>query len=931
MEALNGRRSPARWLIDWAPVFALSACLWLKLVYASTGPYGDVTAQMDARVNEDSVVHTAALATTALLVGPLCLMRRVPRLFFVLAVSLAISVILLADTLYARRFGDIITVAAASGSDQLQQRETIAGAISLLRPRDFRYFLDIGVALLSMPFYLAASRHRFEESRRARTRVATSFLTLGLLASVPVGRLVWDATARTNGDMFRGELVSIIGVLPYHAFDVLTQFRHAAPRADEPSVAQVRQYLDRHRQTAQGLFGIARGKNLILIQAESLNAFPIGLTVGGQAVAPNLSAFAEESLNFKEFFDQTYGGGTSDGEFTALTSLHPLPEGAVPYRIPYNHFRGLPQILSEAGYATLSASTDWAGSYLKRVMHPSYGFQISFFEKDFDDRERFLWITDRELFRQMLPRLEAQKSPFMAFLITSSNHDPYSIPAKQGPLRLTPDLEHTTLGDYLKAVSYFDQEFGAFLGELRARGLLETSVIVLYGDHTGMFDFPAELPALLGFRVDSGYDWQRALTRLALLMRLPQAQAAGIQGGPSGHLDIAPTVLSLLGVDDDDRVMLGRDLTSPGEAMVVFRDGGFVTDRHLFINRPFTRRVSCYETSSAKGIDCAQLASERAEALEHLRVSDSILRNDLVRDLVRSKPRLTFRDLPAPEAVSSEFGLGTIRIDGPDMYVQASSGATFTVTRRENPLGVMFTPDFVPDAGTNPTDGVTFEVRAGNQRLYQRHVMPAENLDPVVVDLPPMQNSADARISFVTTPGPRGDSAWDFALWRSVQFLVGDRAQARAPSSLATRRSSAPYYSLGFFPLERGQGGSERRWMSSEARIVLPNRNRGMQLRIGGSTPSELAQPPTITLEFNGRRLDQLVGVRGRVQRQYDIPTSMQMDGSDGLSSTLRLTSNRTFSRRELDQRSSDGRSLSFAVEDLSWEPKEAPNTSARR
>ena len=35
---------------------------------------------------------------------------------------------------------------------------------------------------------------------------------------------------------------------------------------------------------ASPLFGAARGRNLILINAESLNSFAIGLEIGGQAI-----------------------------------------------------------------------------------------------------------------------------------------------------------------------------------------------------------------------------------------------------------------------------------------------------------------------------------------------------------------------------------------------------------------------------------------------------------------------------------------------------------------------------------------------------------------------------------------------------------------------------------------------------------------------
>jgi hypothetical protein len=137
----------------------------------------------------------------------------------------------------------------------------------------------------------------------------------------------------------------------------------------------------------------------------------------------------------------------------------------------------------------------------------------------------------------------------------------------------------------------------------------------------------------------------------------------------------------------------------------------------------------------------------------------------------------------------------------------------------------------------------------------------------------------------------------------------------------ATENATPPGidYSLGFLPQEHGQDGSTWRWMGQDARILLRNTNRDMRLELVGRIPSELAHPPTVTLELNGTRLDQLVDVRGEVRRQYDVPASMLGTGD---SSTLLLTSSRTFTPRELDPRSPDERRLSFAVYAVSWEPK---------
>ena len=66
--------------------------------------------------------------------------------------------------------------------------------------------------------------------------------------------------------------------------------------------------------------------------------------------------------------------------------------------------------------------------------------------------------------------------------------------------------------------------------------------------------------------------------------------------------------------------------------MVVFRDGSFADDRHLFINRPFARKVECYAKREwADPIDCEPLEAKRREALDRLFISDNVLRRDWCR------------------------------------------------------------------------------------------------------------------------------------------------------------------------------------------------------------------------------------------------------------------------------------------------------------
>jgi hypothetical protein len=135
----------------------------------------------------------------------------------------------------------------------------------------------------------------------------------------------------------------------------------------------------------------------------------------------------------------------------------------------------------------------------------------------------------------------------------------------------------------------------------------------------------------------------------------------------------------------------------------------------------------------------------------------------------------TLDELPPPEPVSEDAGLQNVTVESNgDMYAHPPSGATFTIENKRRPVSVTFTPSFISDVPVKKTDGVTFEVWSGKERLYQKHVLPDDSIPAVTLDLPEATTKDVLQLSFVTTPGPSGDRGWDWALWRDVQIVVGE-------------------------------------------------------------------------------------------------------------------------------------------------------------
>jgi lipoteichoic acid synthase len=641
-------------LLEISPLLAVLIALWLKLAYFTClisselwlaeepRPWVRLALYVLSCLVQHPHIVTATLATLLVLFAPFWMLSRTWRFVSVLLLDFVLTILGLVDLVHVRFYADVVAVSDLALAPALGG--VLPSILKGLQWTDALYGCDIIIGCALLPGYASSCKRIPAFDRVDRGRIAIALAVFGLILGAPTALTVW----RNKGELFsyvslRIEAASTLGILPYHVADALIHFAPAKAQVDAAARERVHRFLSNHYSqtpSVSPISGIARGRNVIVISAESLQAFPIGLVIDGQPISPRLSAFATESLEFVNFYDQTHLGTTSDAEFMAMQSLHPLPARVVVNDLHYHYFRGLPKILSEHGYATLSLCAAIPEFWRMDQMHPRLGFQKSYFEESYRITERIhQWLPDHEFFAQSIAILQKQSEPFMAFLLSGSNHHPFQLPHHYRKLKLG-SLEGTLLGDYLHSVHYFDRAFGEFVDGLRHTGLLDKSLIVVYGDHHGFLGDPPELARLLGYSAVDEFRVVQTRKKVPLFIRLPYGREAGIRNIAGGHLDIAPTVLSLLGILDDRKVMLGVDLTATRDSPVVFRDGSFVDGEHFFIKRVGSASAAaCYDVKTGRASNCESLQALRRVALERLEVSDLIVRGDLIRELTERQGR----------------------------------------------------------------------------------------------------------------------------------------------------------------------------------------------------------------------------------------------------------------------------------------------------
>lgn len=223
----------------------------------------------------------------------------------------------------------------------------------------------------------------------------------------------------------------------------------------------------------------ANRKNVIFIQYESLDDFCVDTRYQGKEIMPFFNSIKQEGLYFSNTLDTTGGGRTSDAEFLVLTSVPPLPDKPVFINYDLRKIPSLPRTLLQEGYFTFSIH-GFNGSFWNRELaHRALGFEKSFFLEDLDREDLIGWgISDRSILDQALQRIVQSSRPVFAHIVLLTNHHPYHhVGLKYG------SSKENIHENYLESVTYTDAAVAEFYGKLKQAGILEHSIIALFGDH----------------------------------------------------------------------------------------------------------------------------------------------------------------------------------------------------------------------------------------------------------------------------------------------------------------------------------------------------------------------------------------------------------------------------------------------------------------
>lgn len=623
-------------------VLALLIILWLKTMWAY---------HIDFHLGLENAYQLLLsiinpIPVTLLVLGlPLYLKHSKAFYGLTIAVYTLLNLLLISNAIYFREFSDFITISTMMASSKVSAGLGDA-AVNLLRPWDLVYLLDV---ILLIWFY---QKGRIKADKRPfapRASVAVTALA-GLLFSINLFMAEIDRPELLTRGFSNTYVVRALGLPAFLGYDANQTYQTQKVRneAKPEEIETVKAYVKEHyAKPNPDYFGIAKGRNVIVLHLESFQQFLIDYKLKiddiEHEVAPFINSLyhSKDTLSFANFFHQVKAGKTSDAETLMETSLFGLNQGS--FFVQYggdNTQQAAPHILKQvAGYSSAvfhgNIGTFWNRNNVYKQLGYDYWFDQAYMSKPTSDNSFQYGLNDKVMFQDSIKYLERLQQPFYTKFITVSHHYPYQNLAGDElgfPLAQTDD---DTINGYFATANYLDASIEAFFNYLKEAGLYDNAIIVLYGDHYGISNSRnPDLAALLGkdYETWSAYD-NAMLQRVPYMIHIPGMSKGFISDTYGGAVDALPTLLHLLGISTENYIQLGQDLLSPdNQQIVAFRNSGtYITPEYTnYGGRLYYTQSGLEITNPDDSTLLATQAIREAVKLQ-LQISDAIQTGDLLR------------------------------------------------------------------------------------------------------------------------------------------------------------------------------------------------------------------------------------------------------------------------------------------------------------
>ena len=365
-------------------------------------------------------------------------------------------------------------------------------------------------------------------------------------------------------------------------------FAALAEEKGNAAIKSLHSYVSTVQPTKKNAYtGLFAGKNLIFITAEAFTS-----EVVREDLTPTLYRLANEGIKFTDYYQPAWGASTTTGEFSNLVGMVPV-NGAVCMFEPYqqNLFHLLGRQLQALGYSSAAYHNNDHEFYSRNDTHVHLGYdKFVGYGNGLEAGITSQWPeSDLEMVDFTLPE-HLENTPFSLYYMSVSGHSRYDLPGNAMSRKHFDKVDHLPYSEavkcYLACNLEFEYAMESMLRQLEEAGILEDTVIVIAPDH---YPYGLERSSTWGNNQDCLAElYGRLVTdrfvreHSQLIIWSPVLEDMDLQvDTPVYSLDILPTVSNLFGFEFDSRLMVGRDVFSDAQPLVLWPDHSWKTDKGM--------------------------------------------------------------------------------------------------------------------------------------------------------------------------------------------------------------------------------------------------------------------------------------------------------------------------------------------------------------
>lgn len=321
--------------------------------------------------------------------------------------------------------------------------------------------------------------------------------------------------------------------------------------------------------------GMFKGKNLIVFVAEAFSQLAIN-----EQITPTLYKLYQEGFQFDNFYTPIFPVSTADGEYITDTSLIPK-EGVWSLKVikgnymPYSYAN----VFEKLGY-TSQAYHNHSYSYYKRHIYMETMGYDSYRAcgKGLNINCKIWPESDLEMMQDTVYDY-INDEHFIAYYMTVSGHLEYNRMGNKMVSRnwdAVKDLPYSSKArSYLAANMELDKAVAYLIEQLKANNRLDDTVIAISGDHYPYGLTVDEMNELSTYTRDENFE----VHHMAYLLWNSEMKKPIKVTKYASSLDVLPTILNLFGIEYDSRLLMGTDILSNSEPLVIFSNRSFITDK----------------------------------------------------------------------------------------------------------------------------------------------------------------------------------------------------------------------------------------------------------------------------------------------------------------------------------------------------------------